>query len=353
MKPEMTKNIESMKNVDGNPSVTPERLMQFAFAYAPPLLVKAGVEHRVFDVLSEGPRTVAEVSEAAGASERGLRATMNALAGLNLLAKDEAGRYALTPESDAFLVSGRPGYRGDFFRHVGGSLMPRWLELDEVVRSGKPARDMNREQEGAQFFRGFVESLFPNCYPAARVLAGALGVREAEGGVRVLDLAAGSGVWGIALTEDAPKVRVTAFDWPDVIPVTRRMAARHGVEDRFSFVEGDLQTADFGEGYDVITLGHILHMEGAGRNRELLRKVFAALTPGGTVVIADWLVNDERTAPLPALIFAVNMLVHTDSGDTFTFGEFSEWLREAGFERPRLLEVPGPSPLILATKPKA
>ena len=109
--------------------------------------------------------------------------------------------------------------------------------------------------------------------------------------------------------------------------------------------------ADFGHNHAVATLGHILHSEGEERSRALLRKTFEALASGGTVAVAEFLVNDERTEPLVGLLFAVNMLVNTDYGDTYSFREISSWLSEAGFAHPRTLEAPGPSPLILATKP--
>jgi SAM-dependent methyltransferase len=135
-----------------------------------------------------------------------------------------------------------------------------------------------------------------------------------------------------------------------MIPTTKRITAKFGVGDRFKFIEGDLLEADFGTGYDIATLGHILHSEGEERSRALLKKTFGALKPGGTIAIAEWLVNDERTEPLPSLIFAVNMLVNTERGDTFSFNEIKRWLEQAGFKNARLVEVPGPSPLVLATK---
>jgi hypothetical protein len=136
-----------------------------------------------------------------------------------------------------------------------------------------------------------------------------------------------------------------------VIPVTRKTVARFGLMKRFQFVAGDLLAADFGRNHAVATLGHILHSEGEERSRALLRKTFAALASGGTIAVAEFLVNDERTEPLVGLLFAVNMLVNTDCGDTFSLREISAWLAEAGFVNPRTLEAPGPSPLILATKP--
>ena len=145
---------------------------------------------------------------------------------------------------------------------------------------------------------------------------------------------------------------MTAVDWPGVIDVTQRVAAREGLSDRFSFVPGDLATADFGSGYGVATLGHILHSEGEVRSRSLLRKTYEALAPGGVIAIAEFLVNAERTGPPLSVIFGLNMLVMTDEGRTFSFEELSAMLRDAGFEDARLLEVPAASPLILANKPK-
>src|SRR5262249_6455256 len=104
-------------------------------------------------------------------------------------------------------------------------------------------------------------------------------------------------------------------------------------------------------GYDVATLGHILHSEGEARSRELLKKTFRALKPGGVIAIAEWLVNDDRTGPLPSLMFAVQMLVNTEKGDVFSFNEIKNWLEDAGLKKVHKLAAPGPSPLILATKP--
>jgi precorrin-6B methylase 2 len=332
------------------PQVSPERINQIQFGYAPPLMLEAAIRLRLFDILDGGPRSVQELSQAAGASERGIRMLADALVSLDFLSKD-GERYALAPESAAFLVSTRPGYQGGLFRHVSRQLIPSWLELTEVVRGGKPRAAVNQEGVGGEFFREFVEDLFPRAYPAAQVVAKTLKVAEMPPPVNVLDVAAGSAVWSIALAEASPNVRVTAVDWPAVIPVAKRVAQRQGVGDRYRYVEGDLQEADFGSGYQIATLGHILHSEGEARSRKLLRKVYDSLAPGGAIVIAEMIPNEERTGPPRALIFALNMLVNTEEGDTFTFNQMNVWLAEAGFENAWLLDAPGPSPLILARKP--
>lgn len=327
-------------------AVTPERIMQFTWGFVPPLVLEAAIHHRVFDVLDEGPKTVKETAAATGASERGLRTIMNVLVGLDFLAKVDGDRYTLTPESAAFLVSTKPGFQGGILRHGSRQLIPKWLKLTEVVGSGKPETAVNQQGEGVEFFQQFVTDIFPMSYPAAKVLAGHLKLN----GAKVLDLAAGSGVWGIALAESSDGVTVTAVDWADVLPATRATVARFGLSDRYSFVGGDLLEVGFGQGHNVALLGHIVHSEGEARSKRLLKKTFDALAPGGTIAIGEFLVNEDRTGPVGSLFFAANMLVNTDEGDTFSFEEISEWLREAGFVDARLLEAPGPSPLVLATK---
>lgn len=331
--------------------VSPERIQQFAWGYVPPLVLEAAIRNQVFDTLDAGSKTVAEVSHATGASERGLAAIMNVLVGLNFLAKDGHGAYSLTPESETFLVSTKPGFLGGLIRHGSQHLMPKWLSLNQVVATGQPAAAVNQQEAGTDFFQEFVNDIFPLSYPAAKALARHIAAGDASQPVHVLDLAAGSGVWGIAVAQSSPLVQVTAVDWPGVIPVTQKTVARFGLAEQFSYVEGDLMDANFGSGYNLATLGHILHSEGIERSRALLAKTFAALAPGGTIAIAEFLVNADRTGPVGALFFAVNMLVNTDRGDTYSFEEIADWLTEAGFTNPRTLEAPGPSPLILATKP--
>ncbi|HEX5236746.1 MAG TPA: methyltransferase [Silvibacterium sp.] len=327
--------------------VTPQRIMQFAWGYAAPLILESAIRNKVFDTLDAGPKTVDEVHAATGASTRGLTAIMNALVGFEFLDKDAHGRYSLTPESAAFLVSTKPSFQGGMLAHTSEQLMPKWLNLSEIVRTGKTQAVVNQQDSGAAFFEKLVPNIFNMSYPAAQVLAGHLHLDKAH----VLDLATGSGVWGIALAQSSPNVRVSVVDWPSVLEITKKIAAKFGVGDRFSYIPGDLSNVDFGSGYNVATLGHILHSEGEAKARKLLRKTFEALATGGTIAIAEFLVNNDRKGPTSSLIFAVNMFINTDNGDTYSFEEISQWLREAGFTNPRQLDSPGPSPLILATKP--
>ena len=331
--------------------LTPERLQQLGFAYAPPLIISAAVNNKVFDTLDAESKTVEQLEKETGGSARGLRAIMDALVGLELLKKDRQSRYSLTPESQAFLLSDKPGTLAGFFGSILPIMISRWVQLSDIVREGRPSVAVNQETEGTEFFSQLVETIVPMSYPAAQKLGDHLKIAKAKQQVRVIDLAAGSGIWGIAVAHKSPQVRVTAVDWAGMIPTTKRITEKFGVRDRFDFIEGDLSKANFRSGYDVATLGHILHSEGEERSRQLLKKTFRVLKSGGTIAIAEWLVNDDRTKPLHSLMFSVQMLVNTEKGNTFSYNEIKKWLEEAGFKKVRKLDAPGPSPLILATKP--
>jgi 2-polyprenyl-3-methyl-5-hydroxy-6-metoxy-1,4-benzoquinol methylase len=328
--------------------VTSQRLLQFSWAFAIPLIIDAAVRNRLFDALAGGPKAADALAAETGVSERGARAALNALTSVELLSKDAEGRYALTPESAAYLVTTSPSFMGGMFRHTSSQLMPRWLQLKEVIRTGRPAPYAGSEAHGPAHFRELVEDIMPLSLPAARALAAELIGEASE--ARVLDIGAGSGVWGAALAQRSKRVRVTAMDWPEVTEVTLSFAERFGVARQIETLNGDMFEVDFGAGYQIAVLGQILHSFSEARNRALLEKIHAALAPGATLAIAEFLPDEARATKTQALIFAVNMLVNTNEGGTYTYSEIAAWLKEAGFENVRTLEAPGPSPLILADR---
>lgn len=243
------------------PPVSPERILKISWGYAPPILVASAIENGLFDALDRESLNARDLAAAIGSSPRGVSSVADALAGIELLVKSPDGLYSLAPDASTFLVKGKPGYRGGMFAHMLHHLMPHWMQLPNAMRTGLPVTGVNQADAGSKFFEGFVEALYPMNYPGARALAEALGVHAESGSVSVLDLAAGSGVWGIALAQASPRVQVTAVDWPDVLKTTRRVSERFGVSDQLRYVPGDILEADLGSGFDVATLGHILHSE--------------------------------------------------------------------------------------------
>lgn len=326
------------------------QLREIAWGFGPALVAETALKLGLFDCLERTPSDVPALSAYTGCSERGLRATLNVLVGIGLLNIDSSGRFTLTATSRALLVSTKPDFQGGALQNISETIRI-WLRLTEAVRTGMPVANFEQECSTGTHWKESVEGLFRLNYPATVVLARKLNLKYAGRPIRVLDVAAGSGVWGIGLAKASQFVRVTAIDRAPVLEVASRIAKNRGVEDQVLLVPGDVHTVDLGSGYDVIVMGHILHSEGEKRSRDLLIKAFNAVRPGGSIVIADFLVNNDRSAPLLSLLFAVWMLLTTENGETFSFEEIDLWLRDAGFSETELVAAPAPSPLIIARRP--
>jgi ubiquinone/menaquinone biosynthesis C-methylase UbiE len=234
---------------------------------------------------------------------------------------------------------------GNWVQHISEVIEP-WTHLTEVVKTGHPARKVEFEEHGAEFFSRQVETLYVMGSPGAD--AAARKVVAGRRGLRVLDIGAGSGVWGIHVAKHDQEARVTVADFAQVIEVTKKFVTRNGMTERFEYLPGDFRQTEFGEAqFDIAMLGHICHSEGPRQTKELFAKLRRALKPDGQVVIGEFLVDEERMQNQFGLIFAVNMLVNTQEGDTFSASELTQWLREAGFGEVEIMEAPAPSPLII------
>ncbi len=325
-----------------------DRLFQFHLCFAPARILAAALQLDVFSHIAAGRRTTASLAKASGASERGMRMLLDALTGLQLLHK-RASIYGLSALARRYLVRSQPDYCGAMLGD--DRLWHNWTHLTEAVRTGQAPVRVNERQTAEDFFPNLVRGLHVMNRPPARRLARALLDGRRRTGWEVLDVACGSGIWGIALAEADGTARVTAQDFPKVLELTRQYVHRHGVEKRFNFLGGDLNEIDFGANrFDVALLGNIVHSEGADSSRQLFRKMHAALKPYGRMVIIDMIPNNLRTAPPFPLLFALNMLVNTARGDTYTFKEYSGWLREAGFGRVTRVDIGWHSPAVLAVR---
>lgn len=322
-----------------------EQLMQMNFAFAPSCIMTAALRLGVFSHLAAGNNTAVDVARAADASARGTRMLLDALTGFGLLSKSDE-RYELAPHARQYLVRESPDYVGGLSE--SGRMFEAWMRLDECVRTGSPVQRVEAKEHAEDFFPMLVRTLHVVNREPARRTAQALGAGRQSKGLRVLDVAAGSGIWGIAFAEADTQARVTAQDFPGVLPTTREYVRRHGLEERFDYLAGDLKEVDFGEGqYDVALLGNIVHSEGEESSRELFGRLHRALRPGGRVVVIDMLPNDARTGPPYQLIFALNMLVNTERGDTYTLAEYTRWLHEAGFPRVETADIGSHSPAVI------
>ncbi len=331
-----------------NATVSPETLQQMSFSFVPSRVLCAGVQLGVFSHIADGNTTAQEIARAAKASERGIRMLLDALVACQLLTKME-GQYDLTPPAGRYLVRGRPEYMGSMMEY--DPLWEAWGRLAEVIRAGKPFHRLEERERAENFFPHLVRTLHISNREPARRAAHALGAGNPGRGLRVIDIACGSGVWGIAIAEADPEARLTAQDFPALLSLTREYVMRHGVEDRYEFLPGDLKEVDLGVNrYDLALLGNIVHSEGERASCDLLRRLYRALRPGGRVAIIDMVPNNDRTGPPFPVFFALNMLVNTEEGDTYTLAEYTQWLQEAGFARVETVDIGSHSPLIIGCR---
>jgi SAM-dependent methyltransferase len=220
------------------------------------------------------------------------------------------------------------------------------------VRTGCPAIAVNQEHIGAPFFSAFADSLFPLSFPAAQALAQRLQGPPVADAFRVLDIGAGAAVWSIPIAQQIPSARVTAVDWPQVLnEVTSRFVQSYGLASRYEMLPGDILEVNYGHGYDLAIVGLLLHTEGETRSKAVLSKIYDAIAPGGKVVIVEFLVDRDRKESLDGLLFALNMLVHSESGTTWSYDELAGWLQDAGFHDVTAIKLPRPSPVIVGQKP--
>lgn len=332
--------------------MTPQTLMQMHMGMGVSRVLTASLRHAVFSHLAAGRETAALVAAAAGTDPRATRMLLDALVTLGFLGK--AGeQYRLTPESRAYLVRESADYVGALMET--DDLWNAWAALPDVVRTGRPAVMVERQAPAEAFFPTLIKSLHVlNREPAHR-LAAALGAGGAARGLRVLDIGAGSAVWSIAVAEADREARVTAQDYPGVLKETARFVAQHGLAARYDYLAGDLKEVDFGaDRFDLAILGNIVHSEGEASSRRLFARLHTALAAGGRLAILDFFPNDERSGPPPAVLFALNMLVNTEHGDTFTVAEYRAWLTAAGFASVETVDIGEagvmPAPAVIATK---
>lgn len=322
---------------------------QMIVSYVPSRCLSAGVQLGFFSLIAEGSHTVEEIAARSECSVRGTSFLLDALCSVSLLTK-AGDQYELSQPAEKYLVRGAPDYVGamverDMFWRV-------WDNLTEVVRTGEPVNSADGEEEGADFFQGVIGSLHVTHGPPARRTAQVLLEEFGREDLDVLDVACGSGIWGIATAEASPQTRITMNDFPAMLEVTRDYLRRHGFSDRAQFLPGDLKTVDYGEEqFDAAILGNIVHSEGESSSRELFARLHRAIRPGGRIAIFDMIPNEDRTGPVMPVTFALTMLLNTKSGGTYTFEEYREWLEDAGYADVRRVNVNGHSPLILATRP--
>ena len=283
------------------PGITIHDLGRSRWAFAETFALLTAAELDLFGILKAGPLSLDEMVTRTSASGRGLSFLLDALVGMRFLVRQDE-RYGLAEGVADLLAPGEPGARELEEKHAPPRTLWRviqhWLALPEAVRTGRPVRDVTGPG-GTEFFKELVPELYAVNLAAARTAAGELKRILPRFDVSALDVAAGSGVFGIALAKAHSGVVVTALDHGEVLEVTREFVERNGLVARFHYLPGDLRSVEMPrEFFDVAFLGHILHSEGEQESKRLLERVALALRPGGTLVIAEFLIDDDGNGPL-------------------------------------------------------
>lgn len=302
--------------------------MRLAIGFWASGILCAAVSHRVFDHLERGGATAAELAASTGISLRGGQALLDGLLGLELI-ELAGGQYSNTPEASAFLVSTAPRYLGGFTEMFQTDIA-RWGHLGEAVRTGKPPFQIYEDDEEMEWER-LALNIAPLAYPPANASAEHLGIASC-GPFEMLDVGGGVGVYsGVWLSRNSAG-RATQIDWAKVNTAAREHVKRFGVAGRFSTIDGNLLEMDFGEArYDFVIYAHMAHGFGPEQNVRLLGQLHRALKPGGTLIITEFVLDDERRGSLMALLFSANMLHATVEGQAWCEGDYREWAEAAGF----------------------
>jgi ubiquinone/menaquinone biosynthesis C-methylase UbiE len=327
----------------GAPS--PEKIMPLVTGAWATGILGAAATHAVFKHLETGA-TAAELARKAGLSARGAQALLDGLLGLGLIAL-EGGVYRNSPEASAFLVDGKPASFAGLARW-GLVNLPRWGELAEVARTGVPQSPQTTDVAENPFWESLVTSIAVLSVPTAQAAAGKLGIGKA-GPIAWLDVGGGSGIYSAIWLGLNPQARAVQLDWTNVNRIARGFVGSFGVADRFETKDGDFHTTDFGAAnYDVAIYSHIAHQESPESNLAVFRKFRRALKPGGTLLVSDFILNDDRTGHPFSLLFTANMLLHSKEGAAYRQADYRQWLGEAGFPSVTMEKTDGPACLVYA-----
>ena len=312
---------------------SPQLFFQTANSYQHTEALKAAVELAVFTAIGEGHETAANIAKQCNTSERGMRILCDFLCILGFLNKDGL-RYGLTPDSAVFLNRNSPAYLGGALEFLlSPDLIGGFKNLAESVRKGGTVLpDEGTVAPENPVWVKFARAMAPMMAMPAQLLA-KLVDEKADRKLKVLDIAAGHGLYGIAFAKNNQLTEVTALDWPNVLEVAKENALEAGVADRHSTIPGSAFDVDYGSGYDLVLLTNFLHHFDPPTNEKLLGKVHAALVDGGRAVTLEFVPNEDRISPPEQAGFSMMMLGSTPSGDAYTFAELERMAANAGFAR--------------------
>lgn len=313
--------------------------------------LKSGIELDIFTKIAVGNKTVKEIAEACDASERGTRILCDSLTVLGFLTKKD-DQYGLREDAAFFLNRNSPAYLGksiDFL--MSPTLIEGFNNLTVAVKKGGTAiADEGAVSPENPVWVEFARGMMPMMIPSAQAMAEKLDF-ETNKQLKVLDIAAGHGIFGITIAHRFPNAEIYALDWANVLEVAKENAGKLGVSERYQTIEGNAFDVDFGRDYDVVLLTNFLHHFDAPTNEKLLRKIYDSLSADGKILTLEFVPNEDRISPPGEAMFSLIMLTSTPSGDAYTFAELKQMFQNAGFSQSEHHPLlPSPQHLIISTK---
>lgn len=302
--------------------------------------MKAAIELDLFSAIGEGNRTAAQIAVRCETSERGTRILCDYLTMIGFLTK-QGNIYGLTQDSEVFLDRRSPAYLGGAIEFlVSDHIKEGFKHLTEAARKGGTAvPDSGTLAPEHPVWVNFARAMAPMMRPAAQAIAQLIDP-DANRKLKVLDIAASHGLFGLAFATRNPQAEIVGVDWANVLELSKENAKAAGVADRHSTIAGSAFEVDFGTGYDVVLLTNFLHHFDPPTNEKLLRRVHAALAEGGRAVTLEFVPNEDRVSPQGVAGFSLTMLAGTPSGDAYTFAELDRMFKNAGFSKNELHEIP-------------
>ena len=328
------------------PAPNPGRLLELSGAYWQTCALHAAVKLDLFTALGRSFMSPGRIAAALETDERAVRMLVNALTAMGLLHRDK-DRYGNSEESSRFLDKASPTYQGHIILHHR-QLMPSWTRLDEAVRTGGPVRERLSLQD-AETREHFLMGMFNLAMGLAPRVTAAL---DLQGRRRLLDLGGGPGTYALHFCRRHPALTAVVFDLPETRPFAEKIIGRFELADRVVFEPGNYRDTPLPGVFDVIWISHILHAENADTCRELIGKAAAALVSGGLMVIHDFFLNEAMDGPLFPTLFALNMLLGTEGGQSYAYVQVEAMMTEAGLQgiERRPLATPNDSGLLIGTK---
>ncbi len=322
----------------------PDELAQTIRAFQESRVMLTAIELDLFTAVGQDA-SAEEVATKLATDPRATEMLMNALVATGMLTKQE-GTFHNTPLVARYFVKDSPDDARAAMMHTV-HLWRRWSTLTDCVRAGTAVAREEMRERGEEWTWAFIAAMHRNAVERALQVVQAVGT---EGVERLLDVGGGSGAYSIAFARASEKIHAEVLDLETVIPIAQSHIEKAGLTGRIRTRAGDLRAGKLGEGFNLVFVSAICHMLSPEENRDLLQRCHAALAPSGRVVIQDFILEADKTAPKSAALFALNMLVGTRAGTSYSEEEYAAWLRETGFQDVRRIRLPGPSGLMLGRR---